>query len=109
MTSIDPSLYLSINEGEDAVFSCSGSGPHLLQFNNNITSHTRLVELSSEDSIGSGDNGGGIVIYYSFNDTDRYDNGTTIQCFFNGISTNVLTILVDCELLIIIITIIIIM
>ena len=91
---INPSLYLSVNEGEEALFSCSGSGPHLLQFNNNITSHPRLTQTSVDDS-SSGDDG--MTVYYSFNDTSRYDNGTTIQCFFNGYSTNVLTILVDCE------------
>ena len=84
---------MSVDEGDDAEFSCSGSGPHLLQFNSNLTTPDRLMETSSEES--SGDES--VTVSYSLATTSRSDNGTTLQCFFNGVGTDLLTILVDCK------------
>ncbi len=85
--------YLAVDEGQAAEFSCSGTGPHLLQYNSNVTAITRLIETDTEES--SGDDS--VTVSYSLTSAVRADNGTTVQCFFDGYGSDILTILVDCE------------
>ena len=90
---LTPSV-LSVDEGSPAEFSCTGTGPKLLQINSNLIDPTGgRVTASADDS--SGDDGD--TINYIFANTTRDDNGTTIQCFANAVGSNIITLYVECE------------
>ena len=90
---LTPSV-LSVDEGSSAEFSCTGTGPKLLQINSNLIDPTGgRVTASADDS--SGDDGD--TINYIFVNTTRDDNGTTIQCFANAVGSNIITLSVECE------------
>ena len=85
---LTPSV-LSVDEGYSAEFSCTGTGPKLLQINSNLIDPTGgRVTASADDS--SGDDGD--TINYIFANTTRDDNGTTIQCFANAVGSNIITL-----------------
>ena len=87
-------LHFSADEGSPAEFSCTGTGPKLLQINSNLIDPTGgRVTASADDS--SGDDGD--TINYIFANTTRDDNGTTIQCFANAVGSNIITLSVECE------------
>ena len=87
---IIPSSILTVDEGKKVYFSCTGTGPHLLQVNNNVTTDRFILE----DADGNGAIKERTVEYYLSN-TLREDNGTTLQCFFNGEGSRILTLVVN--------------
>jgi hypothetical protein len=80
-------------EGNQLTFTCSGlDGPQIIQINNNVT-FDRIRANTSEG--GSGSEYPDDAIHYQLDSLDRDNNGSTIQCFINGIGSNILTIIID--------------
>ena len=96
---VSPSPIATVLEGNNLTFTCSGStvGPKVLQVNSNISTATTGRITVTSNTEGSGSAIDDTSTYYQFTALTRADNGTTVQCFSNGIGSNILTVIVDCK------------